>query len=469
MLSLESLGAAEEVTGSCHLVRMGEYKILLDCGMFQGRHKDELRNRDDFPFSPSEIDAVILSHAHIDHSGRIPLLINKGYKGPVYTHEATRDLCRIMLRDAAYLNQKDVEWENRKRERKGLKPIEPLYTMDDADKAVQQTVPLKYNEIREILPGVKVRLSDAGHILGSAIVELWLDDGGEEKKIVFSGDLGHADAPIMRNPALVQSADLVVLESTYGDRLHRSWSETRDEILAVLAETTTAKGNILIPAFAVGRSQMILYWLAEYFEAANLSQWHIFLDSPMAIEATAAYTAYTQLYDDRARELWREHQRNSLLPNLHMTVSTQESMAINNIRAGAIIIAGSGMCSGGRIRHHLLNNVWREECHVIIVGYQADGTTGRALVEGAKRIRLRGETVKVAATVHTIGGLSAHADQNGLLNWYGHFNNRPPVLLVHGEPLAQQALASNLSTELRAPVRIVKRNEKIDIGQPLAQ
>ncbi|HIP52765.1 MAG TPA: MBL fold metallo-hydrolase [Chromatiales bacterium] len=462
-MNVQFFGATGEVTGSCHLVTVGEQRILLDCGLIQGPPKEEARNREPFPFDPQSIDAVVLSHAHIDHSGRLPLLVKSGFRGPVYTHRATRDLCRIMLKDAAFLNEKDAEWENRKRQRKGLPLVEPLYTMEEAKSAMRRFKGLVYGKRQRILPGVELRLSDAGHILGSSIVELWLEEGGRRRKLVFSGDLGRSGMPVIEDPTPIHRADLVLMESTYGDRLHRSWEETRQEIQEVFSRATAGKGNILMPAFAVGRTQEILYLFAKYYQEWELDRWHIFLDSPMAIEATRIFGRHNDLFDTDATELWQRNNEHSLLPNLRLSRTTHQSMAINRIRRGAIIIAGSGMCNGGRIKHHLKHNIWRNECHLVITGFQARGTLGRALVDGARHIRLWGETIRVAAAVHTIGGLSAHADQAGLKAWYAHFEQRPPVVLVHGEEQAITGLSETLRRQLSAPVMTALPKQKLDL------
>lgn len=462
-MQIEILGAAGEVTGSCHLIRVGGHNLLLDCGMIQGPAKEEARNREPFPFEPGSIDAVILSHSHIDHSGRIPLLVKSGFAGPVYTHRASRDLCRIMLKDSAYLSERDAEWENRKRERKNLPLVEALYSMADVQAALSQFKGIQYSVKKRILPGVTLRLSDAGHILGSAIVELWLEENGVRRKIVYSGDLGHNGAPILCDVTKIEEADLVLMESTYGDRLHRTFEETRKEIVEVQEEASRARGNILIPAFAVGRSQELLYLFGKYYDEWGLGRWQIFLDSPMAIQATEVYIRHSNLYDEEAMQLWRRHRQDSLLPNLHFVRTPGQSMALNRVRSGAIIIAGSGMCNGGRIKHHLKHNVWRKDCHIIISGFQARGTLGRQLVDGAHRIRLWGETISVAAKIHTIGGLSAHADQNGLVDWYKGFKNRPPLVLVHGEPDSMDVLKTRLEGELSASVRLAHYREKIRI------
>lgn len=464
-MEIQFHGAAGEVTGSCHLVEAGGRRILLDCGLIQGSRKDEARNRAPFPFDPAGIDAVVLSHAHIDHSGRIPLLIRAGFAGPVYTHRASRDLCRIMLKDAGYLNEKDAEWENRKRQRKGLEPVRPLYGMQDAIDAMRRFRGLAYDEKRKILPGVTIRLRDAGHILGSSIIELWVEEGEVRRKVVFSGDLGHFGAPILRDPVFVSDADLVIMESTYGDRLHRSREETHAELAGVIASAQAENGNILIPAFAVGRTQEILYEFAMNYDDWGLGNWRIFLDSPMAIEATVVYLRHSDLHDAEATALWRRNADRPALPNLSLSRTSRQSMQLNRVSAGAIIIAGSGMCNGGRIRHHLKHNVWRSSCHVVIVGYQAQGTLGRALVDGARHVRLWGETMKVAAAIHTIGGLSAHADRAGLMGWYRHFRDRPPVMLVHGEAHASNALLAELGRTGAGRASIAAPGQRIDLAR----
>lgn len=466
-MRLQTHGAAGRVTGSCHLIEAGDFRILLDCGLIQGGRKEEALNSKPFPFDPARIDAVVLSHAHIDHSGRIPLLIKGGFTGKVFAHTATRALCDIMLKDAGFIQEHDAKRENRRRQRKGLPAVEPLYTADEAVAGMRQFRSLPYDRKVRILPSVVLRFRDAGHILGSCIVELWLTEGGEERKLVFSGDLGHEGAPIMRDPTIVHDADLVLMESTYGDRDHRSWEDTAREVLDIAAETRHAKGNILIPAFAVGRSQLLLYWMARNYEQNGLGAWRVFLDSPMAIRATHVYSSHVKLFDTAARELWGDRPIESLLPNLTFTRTASQSMQINTMNSGAIVIAGSGMCTGGRIVHHLIRNLWRKECHVIIVGYQARGTPGRRLVDGAPRIRLFGETVRVAAKIHTVGGLSAHAGQAALMRWYDQFHGRAPLVLVHGEADAQRTLRDLLRHEFAAPVHIAAAGESFDLAKPI--
>jgi len=428
--------------------------------LIQGGSADEAHNSDPFPIPVEEIDAVVVSHAHIDHSGRVPLLAKRGYGGPVYVQNATRALCEIMLPDSGYLNEKDAEWENKKRSRNGKSLVEPLYTRADAEACLSQFTGIKYEESIEIVPGLTLRFHDAGHILGSSIVELAYNGKGPTRTLVFSGDLGFRDAPVMNPPKRLHHADAVVLESTYGDRLHRAFDETIAE-LGELFETARAdKGNILIPAFTVGRTQDLLYLMAEHFDEWQLGHWQIFLDSPMGVDATNAYSKYRHLY---GAKLFSPGSSLPNLPNFHASRSTEESMAINEMRSGAIIIAGSGMCTGGRIHHHLKYNIGRPECHLVIVGFQAHGTLGRRLVDGADEVKLWGEIQKVRIQLHTIGGLSAHADQADLIDWYAAFDNRPPVFLVHGEPDAQQPLAAMIREKLNAPVSIAVHGQSIEI------
>jgi len=458
---LQFFGATERVTGSLYVLRAGSHTLLLECGLVQGTAEEELRNREPFPIDATRIDAVVLSHSHIDHSGRIPRLVKEGFEGPVYTHEASRALCAIMLSDSGYLNEKEVEWENRKRRKRRLPSIEPLYTQADAEACIGQFVGLEYETPTEILPGLTLTLYDAGHILGASIVELTYVEGSRPRTLVFSGDLGYRDAPLLDATRRLTRADAVLMESTYGDRLHKPIEDTLTELTGVFESARAGQGNILIPAFTVGRTQDLLYLMAEHFDRWGLDDWTIFLDSPMGIKATAVYSRYRHLF---AAQLFEPKSDEPELPNLYATRTAEESMTINSIESGAIIIAGSGMCTGGRILHHLKNNIWRPQCHLLIVGYQAIGTLGRRLVDGAGEIRLWGDTYRVRARIHTIGGLSAHGDQADLLDWYASFEGRPPVYLVHGEERAQQPLLQRLRDELGAPAEIARYQQKITIG-----
>jgi metallo-beta-lactamase family protein len=460
-MNIKFFGATREVTGSCYLLQVNNKNILLECGMLQGSYEHERHNCDPFPFDVADLDAVIVSHAHLDHTGRLPMLIKEGFHGCIYTHNATVDLCEIMLVDSGYIHEKEARWENKKRERKGLTLIDALYTTAEAETTLQYFKGLNYDEEIEICQGVNLTLRDAGHIIGSAIIELILTENGINKTIVFSGDLGHKNAPILRNPFIVKYADLVIMESTYGDRLHRSWEDTWQEMGEIIANAKSSKGNILIPAFTVGRTQELLYEFKQHFEEWQLGDWQIFLDSPMGIKATNVYAKHSEVYDKNAKNSQQNHDGIFDLPNLHMSETTEYSMKINQIKSGAIIIAGSGMCTGGRIKHHFKHNIWRANAHVLIVGFQARGTLGRSLVDGTQHIKLWGEVIQVKANIHTIGGFSAHADQQGLLDWYQGFENKPPVVLVHGEEAAMEVLAQKLKYQHQ--VNVIQASYKQNI------
>ena len=431
-----------------YLLETAESRILLECGLVQGRYEEEQENEKPFPFDPASIDAVVLSHGHLDHSGRLPKLVNDGYRGPIYMTSPTFELLEILLKDSAFLSMRDAEWENKRRRRAGKEEVEPLYTIEDVEKTLHQCKGQAYATPTEILDGVQLRYLDAGHILGSAIVELIIKEDGKARKLVFSGDLGNSCAAILRDPVQVEKADVLLMESTYGDRNHRPMEETLDEFRDIIREATESGGNILIPAFAVGRTQEIIFRLGEFYQQGILNHQAVYLDSPMAIATTEVYHRYQDVFDSEDKAALRQARSGSLhsyLPVLRYSRTTEESMAINRITDGAIIIAGSGMCTGGRIRHHLKHNLWRRNAHVIIVGYQAIGTPGRALVDGAKRLRVVGEDVAVNATIHTLGGFSAHAGQQQLLDWIGAFHKpKPHTYLIHGEPDAKKALQHQL-------------------------
>lgn len=444
-MQVQFFGAAGEVTGSCHILSVGGRKVLLDCGLIQGGSDPDARNRQPFPFDAAHIDAVILSHAHIDHCGRLPLLRKRGYRGPIYANPACRDLARILLADSATLAQRDAERMNRRLESRGRRPrIEPLYTVDDAIETLHAMRAVAYGQPFEVLPGVELTFRDAGHILGSASVWLRLREGRVERTLVFSGDLGQYGSPILRDPEPGPAADLVIMESTYGDRLHRDRAATLLELGGILRRARKDGGNVLIPAFAVGRSQDLLYELGTHFDEWDLGAWRIFLDSPMAIEASEVYWRHPGLFDDEAQALRIRAGGMPPLANLELCRTADESKAVNRIRHGAIVIAGSGMCNGGRIVHHLEHNLARRECDVVFTGFQAQGTLGRAIVDGRETVRIHGAPVRVAARVHTLGGFSAHGDRGDLLRWYGQIPGQPPVWLVHGEAGSSAALRDAL-------------------------
>lgn len=450
---LTFLGAAGEVTGSCYLLEAAGKRILIDCGLFQGGPDVEALNQAPFDFDPASLTAVILTHAHIDHSGRLPLLVKQGFTGHIHTHKATRDLAKVMLKDSAFLAERDWERQSRRNGRKARGAGQtngadgPLYTVEDALATMSRFTSHAYDEAFSPTEGLVVRLHDAGHILGSAIIELMFDIEGLTRRMVFSGDLGHRGAPLLKDPATLNKADIVIMESTYGDRNHRPWDETFEEIGDILSAANASKGNVLIPAFAVGRTQELLYLFGRNFDKWDLGRWEIFLDSPMAIETTEIYARHDALFDTQALAFKRDTGSLFALPNLHFSETRETSMGINQIASGAIVIAGSGMCTGGRIRHHLRNNISKPHTHVMMVGFQARGTTGRALVDGVKSLNIWGKTYEVKAKVHTIGGLSAHAGADGLTRWAQGFGNGPAFILVHGEPGAQKALAKRMKED----------------------
>jgi len=460
-MKLEFFGAAAEVTGSCHVLHVGGRRVLLDCGLIQGGREDEARNRDPFPFEAADVDAVVLSHAHLDHCGRLPLLVKRGFRGPIHAQEASCELAAILLADAAHLAERDAEYQARKTGRN----VKPLYTLAEGEQVMRQMRGHRYRETFEVVPGVKVRFRDAGHILGSCVVEVWAREGDDQRKIVFSGDLGQYDTPILRDPEAIDEADVVLMESTYGGRRHRSREKTLEELGEIFTSERSRRGNILVPAFSIGRSQEILYQLGKHYDEWEIGRYRVFLDSPMAIEASKVYWDYPHLYDEEASRLRRENGGMPLLPNLTLSRDTRESMAINNIRSGAIVIAGSGMCNGGRIVHHLRHNLDRPETQVLITGYQAHGSLGRRLVDGEETVRIMGRTIPVRALVHTVGGLSAHGDQDDLARWYEQIPGRPPVYLVHGEPEAQRAFGQYLRGRCGAEVHLPVPGEELELGR----
>ncbi|XQW83411.1 MBL fold metallo-hydrolase RNA specificity domain-containing protein [Thalassotalea piscium] len=450
MATLTFYGAIEGVTGSMYLLQTGKSNILLECGLFQGRRKEEAANLKPLPFDTSSIDAVVLSHAHLDHSGRLPLLIKEGYQGPIYMTRPTTDLIVVLLKDAASLQKRDVEWENKRRRRAGKEEIEPIYTLEDVEAVLGACEGVKYHQRINIAEGVDINFADAGHILGSAIVEVFITEEGQQKKLVFSGDLGNSQAALLRDPDIIKSADVLLMESTYGDREHRSMDDTLEEFEQLVEEASENGGNILIPSFAVGRTQEIIFRLGELYQKGKINQQVIYLDSPMAIAVTEIYHRYQNVYNQEDKDAIESYSNkkqgaskslHTFLPILRYTTSTDDSIALNKIVSGAIIIAGSGMCNGGRIRHHLKHNLWRRESHVLFVGYQAMGTPGRRLVDGATTFKTGGEEIIVRAKIHTMGGFSAHAGQSQLISWLNNFKEAQPRLyLVHGEEGAKIAL-----------------------------
>ncbi|UAW97611.1 MBL fold metallo-hydrolase [Halopseudomonas nanhaiensis] len=465
MAQLTFHGAVRQVTGSCYLIEANGARVLLECGMSQGGRKEDRAARNHFRFDPRSLHAVVVSHAHLDHSGMLPRLVAEGYAGPIYTTHDTADLLALMLKDSANLQERDAEWENRWRQRSGRPPVQPLYTLPDTLAALELRQPLPYAQPTMVAPGIELTFREAGHILGSATVEIAVhEDHGRTRRLVFSGDLGGPGSPLLRDPETINSADIVLLESTYGDRDHRNREDTLEELQGILDLAWKQGGNVLIPAFAVGRTQDLLYYLGKFYQAGTLKQRAVFLDSPMAIAATEIYDRYHHHFSDDDRALigqTADGKLTSWLPVLKCTPTPKESMAINRITSGAIIIAGAGMCTGGRIMHHFKHNIWREECHVIMPGFQAAGTPGRRLVDGDKRLRILHQTFAVKAQIHTLGGFSAHAGQSQLIDWLSHFNTRPQVYLVHGELSRSEALAQAVETRLGWPAHIPELGESI--------
>ncbi len=444
MANLTFLGATGQVTGSCYLLETDSSRILLDCGLFQGSKATEKQNEADFPFNPATIDAVVLSHAHLDHCGRLPKLVKDGFKGPVFLTKASFPLLELMLMDAVHLQLRDTEWENKRRERAGKPLLEPLYTEADVKALLALRQPIAYGVETQILPELSVAFHEAGHILGSSVVRLQIKDKEHSRTLVFSGDLGNQNAPLLRDPAVLTEADVLLLESTYGDRDHKPLENTLEELRTALAEAAESGGNVIIPAFAVGRTQDLIYWLGKIQRQGGLPQQKIYLDSPMAIGASNIYAEHSHLFniDDPEFSKVAPNGWQAWLPGLVYSQTAEESMAVNRIAGGVIVIAGSGMCTGGRIRHHLKYNLWRRNAHIIIAGFQAEGTLGRAIVDGKKsHLKILGVDVNVAAKVHTLGALSAHADQSQLLAWASHFKEpKPRLYLIHGEKTATLSL-----------------------------
>ncbi|WP_027623189.1 MBL fold metallo-hydrolase RNA specificity domain-containing protein [Clostridium lundense] len=446
-MKIEFYGAAGCVTGSSHLLKIKDKKILLDCGLYQGKDEKE-RGNDTFNFNPKDIDYVILSHAHIDHSGRIPLLYKQGFKGNIICTEGTKELCSIMLEDSGHIQEMEIEWLNRKRMRMGQPLIEPLYTAKIAQLSSYLFQGYPYNQWIEIFDGFKVRFRDAGHLLGSSIVEMIITEDEKETKLVFSGDLGNKGIPILNDPTFIDDADYLIMETTYGNKLHENISNNLKELVNIIKSTFKKGGNVVIPSFAVGRTQEVLYALNKYIESDILKNIKVFVDSPLASETTTIYNKFTKYYDKEATTLVESGDNPLEFDGLTFTKSPEESLKINKIKSGAIIISASGMCEAGRIKHHLKHNLWRKESSIVFVGYQAEGTLGRAILNGVKKVKIFGEEIAVNATIYNLQGLSGHADREGLITWLDSFKNKPKaVLLVHGEEESQNSFKELLDNK----------------------
>lgn len=459
-MRLTFLGAAGEVTGSSYLIETDTVKFLVDCGMFQGGREADKKNRTAFAFDPKGIDFVLLTHAHIDHSGLLPRLSAWGFRGPVYCTTATADLLQVMLKDSAYIQEKETEWRNKSRHRsRSTQDLAPLYTVTQAGMLLRQLHRVEYDQDVKPHRSIRCRFRDAGHILGSAIIELWVNTHAGPKKIVFSGDLGQPGHPVVRDPCFIEQADILLIESTYGNRLHRNLTETLNELVHVITVTLASqRGNVVIPAFTVGRTQDLLFLLIDLYRQGRLPSMDIYVDSPMARAATEITLKHIALLDQESSAALRWMNDSAQKPRIHFVQDIEESMQLNH-RNGIIIISASGMCDAGRIKQHLKYNLNRPECSIVITGFQAQGTLGRRLVDGARQVRIYGEEIRVRAAIHTIGGLSAHADQADLIHWLKHFRAMPEKIFVtHGEPTNAAAFVTAVEQQLNwqatAPARL---------------
>lgn len=449
-MQLMFIGAAHEVTGSCYYLESSGKRFLVDCGMEQGPNYYE---NEEIPVAASDLDFVLLTHAHIDHSGLLPLLYARGFRGNIYTTYATADLCDIMLRDSAHIQMFEAEWKNRKGKRAGKEAVEPVYTMEDALGVISNLVGCPYKQILTIADGIQVRFTDAGHLLGSASIEIWLEEDGETRTIVFSGDIGNINQPLIKDPEYLLSADYVVMESTYGNRTHERPTDYTQALAEVIQETFDQGGNVVIPSFAVGRTQEMLYFIRKIKEDRMVTgheDFPVVVDSPLAVEATNIFREhYKECFDQEAMELIEKGVNPITFPSLQLSVTSEESKAINFDERPKVIISASGMCDAGRIKHHLKHNLWRKECTILFVGYQATGTPGRALVEGVPQLKLFGEEIQVNARICVLPGISGHADNVGLMKWASSFVEKPRQFFVcHGETESCETLAGRLEDEL---------------------
>lgn len=471
------IGAAETVTGSCYLVETDKTSFLVDCGMHQGPEIETRLNRVPFPFDINEIDFMLLTHAHIDHSGRIPKLFADGFDKSIYTTKATAELCGIMLPDSGHIQEIEQEWQSRKNSRADKPALEPLYTMQDGIDCCRLFKKVQYDMEFRPSDDVRVIMRDAGHILGSAILEIWIkEDSGQgeaETKIVFSGDLGNKGIPIMRDPTIIEGADYLVIESTYGDRLHQDSVNKVDRFVSIINETIANGGNVIIPSFAVGRTQEIIYELNKEEEKykdekSAFMRTPVYIDSPMAVSATRVFRENEDCFDEEARQYIQNGDNPLDFANLHFTASAEESKALNMSQESKIIISASGMCDAGRIKHHLKHNLWRKDSAVIFVGYQAVGTLGRRLVDGADKVRIFNEEIAVKARIETIEGFSGHADRDGLLEWIGAMKKKPAkIMLVHGEPEVIALFAESIAEKFEIETHIARLDETVVLGAPV--
>ncbi len=460
-MKVEFLGGVRTVTGSATLFENDSLKWLVDCGMFQGGKEIEKKNEDIRPYHPRDLSFVLLTHAHIDHSGLIPKLVKEGFRGKIICTKATLDLCEVMLRDSGHIQEMEAEWRNRKNRRSGRQETMPLYTMEDVEKSLRLFSPIPLNEIVGLTDSLRVRFQNGGHILGAAIIELWIQEGGIEKKLVFSGDLGNSGQPIVKDPSIIQEADVLWLESTYGNRLHKSKEETQQELLKIIQEAIAHQGKVIIPAFAVERTQDMIYTIGQFIRAGLLPTFPVYIDSPLAISATEIFKKNPDCFDEETQAILLQGETPFDLPEIIYTKTTEESKAINDDERPGMIIAASGMCDAGRIKHHLKHHLWRETSHIVFIGYQGEGTIGRKIVDGADSVRLFGESVAVKAHIHTLGGFSAHADQRGLLEWLSHFENpNLEVFVNHGEEKVSMELARRIQERFHLKTIVPRWRER---------
>ncbi|WP_281285949.1 MBL fold metallo-hydrolase RNA specificity domain-containing protein [Aneurinibacillus danicus] len=462
-VKIQFIGGARTVTGSCYMLDTSTHKLIIDCGMFQGSKELNQWNEQDFAFDPQDISAVVLTHAHIDHSGLVPKLCKEGFKGRIFATHSTVDLCSIMLPDSGHIQEAEAEWYNRKRRRRGRALMKPLYTKEDARRCLSQFKGIPYDKITEVVPGVTVRMRDAGHILGSAIVEMWVSQpNGNAIKLVFSGDLGSKKQAIVKDPTFIDEADYIFIESTYGDRLHEERVD-RGEILGGIVRTIQKQGgNIIIPSFSVGRTQEIIYELSELLHKGKIQPLPVFIDSPLAVEATRVFRRNQEVFDEESQQYLQAGMDPLSFPGLQFVETVEESQRLNRVISGSIIISSSGMCEAGRIKHHLKHHLWRPKSHIVFVGYQAQGTLGRRIIDGAKRVRIFGEDIKIAAQIHNIEGFSAHADRDGLLEWLSGFVRKPKkVFIVHGEEAVSLKFAEIIGESLGLDTYVPRRFETI--------
>ncbi len=477
-MKITFLGAAKTVTGSNFLVEAAGKKFLVDCGMYQGKATEEKENSDPFRFNVNEIDFVLLTHAHIDHSGRIPKLYNEGYRNPIIATKATCDLCTIMLPDSGHIQEMEIEWRNRKRKREGKEPFPPLYTAEEATKSLELFRRVKYDEIIDIDENIKVRFNDAGHMLGSSIIEIWVNENGKTEKAVFTGDLGNNDIPLLASPTMIESTDYLVMESTYGSRLHMRNDDKAELFLNIVSETLNNGGTVVIPSFAVGRTQEIVYEINKLKEKRNDEEFKqkyrtlmnvpVFVDSPLAISATEIFRENMDLFDDDVKEAMEKGDNPLEFPGLQFTRTAEESKALNEMDKPAIIISASGMCEVGRIKHHLKHNLWNPKSTILFVGYQAPGTLGSRLVNGEKKVKIFGEEISVNARIEYIEGYSGHADQEWLLNFIYSFIKKPKhIFLVHGEEDSQIVLRDKILETTNIPVTIPDFGETYELSDEI--